>query len=71
MAKHGQPSRELSGMDCVEYRYSISETRGVDFTGMLIDLPNVRAGDVVLACMAAVHNPTGETLNLTEWKAGG
>jgi len=56
------------GMDVVEYRYFDSETRGVDFTGMLEDLADVRAGDVVLL-HGCCHNPTGANLNLTEWKA--
>jgi aspartate aminotransferase len=56
------------GMEVVEYRYFDSETRGVDFTGMLEDLADVRAGDVVLL-HGCCHNPTGANLNLTEWKA--
>ncbi|MGR3507262.1 MAG: amino acid aminotransferase [Paracoccaceae bacterium] len=56
------------GMDVVEYRYFDAETRGVDFTGMLEDLADVRAGDVVLL-HGCCHNPTGANLNLTEWKA--
>jgi aromatic-amino-acid transaminase len=56
------------GMEVVEYRYFDSETRGVDFTGMMADLADVRAGDVVLL-HGCCHNPTGANLNLTEWKA--
>ena len=56
------------GMEVVEYRYFDAETRGVDFTGMLEDLADVRAGDVVLL-HGCCHNPTGANLNLTEWKA--
>ncbi|MCD1626613.1 aspartate/tyrosine/aromatic aminotransferase [Seohaeicola saemankumensis] len=56
------------GMDVAEYRYFDAETRGVDFTGMLEDLADVRAGDVVLL-HGCCHNPTGANLNLTEWKA--
>jgi aromatic-amino-acid transaminase len=56
------------GMQVVEYRYFDSETRGVDFTGMMTDLADVRPGDVVLL-HGCCHNPTGANLNLTEWKA--
>lgn len=56
------------GMEVVEYRYFDAETRGVDFNGMLADLAEVRAGDVVLL-HGCCHNPTGANLNLTEWQA--
>ncbi|MEE4346907.1 MAG: aromatic amino acid transaminase, partial [Paracoccaceae bacterium] len=56
------------GMEVVEYRYFDAETRGVDFSGMMADLADVRAGDVVLL-HGCCHNPTGANLNLTEWKA--
>lgn len=56
------------GMEVVEYRYFDAETRGVDFDGMLADLAEVRAGDVVLL-HGCCHNPTGANLNLTEWQA--
>ncbi|MDP5336881.1 MAG: aspartate/tyrosine/aromatic aminotransferase [Paracoccaceae bacterium] len=56
------------GMEVVEYRYFDADTRGVDFDGMMADLADVRAGDVVLL-HGCCHNPTGANLNLTEWKA--
>jgi aromatic-amino-acid transaminase len=56
------------GMEVVEYRYFDAETRGVDFDGMLADLADVRAGDVVLL-HGCCHNPTGANLNMTEWQA--
>lgn len=56
------------GMEVVEYRYFDAESRGVDFGGMMADLVDVRAGDVVLL-HGCCHNPTGANLNLTEWKA--
>lgn len=56
------------GMDVVRYRYFDSETRGVDFDGMMADLKTARAGDVILL-HGCCHNPTGANLNLTEWKA--
>ena len=56
------------GMEVVEYRYFDAESRGVDFGGMMVDLADVRAGDVALL-HGCCHNPTGANLNLTEWKA--
>lgn len=56
------------GMEVVEYRYFDADTRGVDFDGMMADLADVRAGDVVLL-HGCCHNPTGANLNMTEWKA--
>ena len=49
------------GMSMAEYRYFDSETRGVDFAGMLADLEGVAAGDVVLL-HGCCHNPTGANL---------
>jgi aromatic-amino-acid transaminase len=56
------------GIEVIEYRYFDAESRGVDFGGMMADLADVRAGDVVLL-HGCCHNPTGANLNLTEWKA--
>lgn len=55
------------GIECVKYRYFDSETRGVDFAGMLEDLDGLKAGDVVLL-HGCCHNPTGANLNLAEWQ---
>lgn len=49
------------GMKMAEYRYFDSETRGVNFAGMLADLEQVVAGDVVLL-HGCCHNPTGANL---------
>ncbi len=49
------------GMRMAEYRYFDSETRGVDFAGMLADLQSVAPGDVVLL-HGCCHNPTGANL---------
>ena len=49
------------GMKMAEYRYFDSETRGVDFAGMLADLEKVAPGDVVLL-HGCCHNPTGANL---------
>lgn len=54
------------GMNMAEYRYFDSESRGVDFDGMLADLAQVKAGDVVLL-HGCCHNPTGANLNLVQW----
>lgn len=56
------------GMNMAEYRYFDSESRGVDFDGMLADLAQVKAGDVVLL-HACCHNPTGANLTLPQWAA--
>lgn len=49
------------GMKKSEYRYFDSETRGIDFDGMMADLRNIPAGDVVLL-HGCCHNPTGANL---------
>jgi aromatic-amino-acid transaminase len=51
-----------------EYRYFDAQTRGVDVEGMLADLGQVAAGDIVLL-HGCCHNPTGANLNLVEWAA--
>ncbi|PZQ97885.1 MAG: aromatic amino acid aminotransferase [Cereibacter sphaeroides] len=56
------------GMPMASYRYFDAETRGVDFDGLMADLVQVKAGDVVLL-HGCCHNPTGANLNLTEWAA--
>ncbi|TDK48951.1 aromatic amino acid transaminase [Antarcticimicrobium luteum] len=56
------------GIETKSYRYFDSETRGVDFDGMIADLNTAQAGDVVLL-HGCCHNPTGANLNLVEWQA--
>lgn len=56
------------GMKNTTYRYFDADTRGVDFEGMLADLSEAKAGDVVLL-HGCCHNPTGANLNLTQWQA--
>jgi aspartate aminotransferase len=56
------------GMKMSEYRYFDADSRGVDFDGMLADLAQVKAGDVVLL-HACCHNPTGANLTLPQWAA--
>lgn len=55
------------GIETVAYRYFDTETRAVDFEGMLADLGNAAEGDVVLL-HGCCHNPTGANLNLTQWQ---
>ena len=55
------------GVEVVPYRYFDSETRGVDFDGMIADLAQAKAGDVVLL-HGCCHNPTGANLNLVQWQ---
>lgn len=55
------------GMTMVPYRYFDADSRGVDFEGMLADLGQARAGDVVLL-HGCCHNPTGANLNLSQWQ---
>jgi aromatic-amino-acid transaminase len=56
------------GIETVTYRYFDNESRGVDFEGMLEDLAQAKAGDLVLL-HGCCHNPTGANLNLTQWQA--
>ena len=56
------------GMSMRPYRYFDATSRGVDFAGMIADLAQVRAGDVVLL-HGCCHNPTGANLTLPEWAA--
>jgi aromatic-amino-acid transaminase len=50
------------------YRYFDATTRGVDVAGMLADLAQVRAGDVVLL-HGCCHNPTGANPAPGDWDA--
>ena len=56
------------GMKTTAYRYFDTETRAVDFDGMMEDLAEAKPGDVVLL-HGCCHNPTGANLNLTQWQA--
>ena len=55
-----------AGIKINDYAYYNAETHGVDFPGMLADLKNVPAGDVVLLHVCC-HNPTGVDLSLAQW----
>lgn len=56
------------GMETVLYRYFDNDTRGVDFDGMIEDLGQARAGDVILL-HGCCHNPTGANLTGPQWDA--
>ncbi|MEQ5872382.1 aspartate/tyrosine/aromatic aminotransferase [Sagittula sp. NFXS13] len=49
------------------YRYFDSETRSVNFAGMIEDIADARVGDVVLL-HGCCHNPTGANLTLEQWQ---
>ena len=55
-------------IETVMYRYFDAESGGVDFAGMIEDLGQMRAGDVVLL-HGCCHNPTGANLTGPEWQA--
>ncbi|MDE4133065.1 aspartate/tyrosine/aromatic aminotransferase [Phaeobacter sp. QD34_3] len=55
------------GIETVTYRYFDSETRGVNFDGMMEDLKGAEKGDVVLL-HGCCHNPTGANLNVAQWQ---
>jgi aspartate aminotransferase len=50
-----------------EYRYWNSETRDLNFDGMLEDLSNAPANSVIIL-HAVAHNPTGVDLTKEQWK---
>ncbi|BFY97532.1 hypothetical protein BsWGS_00572 [Bradybaena similaris] len=53
--------------DIREYRYWNSETRDLNFTGMLEDISNAPQNAVIIL-HAVAHNPTGVDLNKDQWK---
>ncbi len=48
------------------YRYFDAETKGVDFAGMMADLAQLKAGDILLL-HGCCHNPTGANLTVAQW----
>ena len=56
------------GLERCDYRYFNSETRSVDFDGMMTDLDRANEGDVVIL-HGCCHNPTGANLNASQWQA--
>ena len=55
------------GLSFETYRYYDPTSQGVDFDGMVSDLQNARAGDVVLL-HGCCHNPSGADLTLDQWR---
>lgn len=55
------------GVPMKEYRYFDEATRSVDFDGMMADLADVKAGDLVLL-HGCCHNPTGANLTHAQWQ---
>ena len=54
------------GLEFATYRYYAPASHGVDFEGLVEDLENARAGDVVLL-HGCCHNPCGADLTLEQW----
>ena len=52
----------------VPFRYFDAATCGLDFEGMMTDLAEAKAGDVVLL-HGCCHNPTGANPNSSQWQA--
>jgi aromatic-amino-acid transaminase len=55
------------GLNRKFYRYFDTETRTVDFDGMMSDLKAVKPGDIILL-HGCCHNPTGANPTATEWQ---
>jgi aspartate aminotransferase len=56
------------GIEMVPFRYFDAATCGLDFDGMMTDLAEAKAGDVVLL-HGCCHNPTGANPNSSQWQA--
>lgn len=56
------------GANAKSYRYFDAATRSVDVPGLMADLADVNAGDVVLL-HGCCHNPTGANLNVAQWQS--
>ena len=56
-----------AGFEINSYRYYDKESSGLDFDGMVADLAQVPAGDVVLL-HACCHNPSGVDLSNDQWQ---
>ena len=55
------------GIPARTYRYFDAGSGGVDFAGMMGDLTELKAGDVLLL-HGCCHNPTGANLSFDQWK---
>jgi aspartate/tyrosine/aromatic aminotransferase len=58
---------EYLGLTAREYRYYDPDTGGLDRVGMLADLEQAQAGDLILL-HACCHNPTGADLTVQDWQ---
>ncbi len=56
------------GIETIPFRYYDPATHGVEIDGMLDDLAQVQAGDVVLL-HGCCHNPTGADPDMEGWRA--
>ena len=56
------------GIEMVPFRYFDAATCGLDFEGMMTDLAEAKAGDVVLL-HGCCHNPTGVNPDSSQWQA--
>ncbi|MGV2988044.1 amino acid aminotransferase [Vibrio sp. E150_011] len=56
-----------AGIETAQYSYYNSETKDKDFAGMVADLEQASAGDIVLL-HGCCHNPTGIDPTLPEWE---
>lgn len=59
-----------AGLKIANYRYYNSQNHTLDFAGMLEDLHQAKAGDMVLL-HGCCHNPTGMDLDQSQWEAVG
>ncbi|MDL3984918.1 amino acid aminotransferase [Shewanella xiamenensis] len=58
---------ETAGLTVKEYGYYNASAHDIDFDGMMTDLANALAGDIILL-HGCCHNPTGIDLTLTQWE---
>lgn len=58
---------ETAGLTVKEYGYYNANAHDIDFDGMMTDLANAQAGDIVLL-HGCCHNPTGIDLTLAQWE---
>lgn len=61
------PLLQGAGLNLKEYTYYDGQAKAIDFAGMMNDLNNVKAGDVVLI-HGCCHNPCGADLSLEQWQ---
>jgi len=62
-----RPVMEAAGLKVRQYRYFSPQTKQVDVAGMLQDLAQAGANDVVLL-HGCCHNPTGADIDFSTWQ---